>query len=220
MLLTSTARDLDGPVRQLSPIIAIQKVMYFLERKTTSRGFLAIKTSSRNIEAFFFFKFSWNKMLSDRSYRQYKRKDRSFQRIQQIRERVIRKISLIINYHARRFHLSRGYFVFLWIKTCSTMRRSLMSTTAITPVIINLFRTKQLQAACSQFMKMLIGSFVISACYIMYPSILILLETGWKGFLLKHTIFNYMCTICLRSSNSRTTLEPVPCHITEKHNVG
>jgi len=134
--------------------------------------------------------------------------------------REFNKFSPIINYHARRFHLSRGYFVFLWIKTCSTMRRSLMSTTAIAPVIINLFRTKQLQAACSQFMKMLIGSFVISACCIMYPSIPILLETGWKGFLLMHTIFNYMRRISLRSSSSRTTLGSVPCHITEKHNVG
>ena len=53
MLLTSTARDLDGPVRQLSPIIAIQNGMYFLERETTSRGFLEIKTSSRNTEASF-----------------------------------------------------------------------------------------------------------------------------------------------------------------------
>jgi hypothetical protein len=159
-------------------------------------------------------------MLSDRSYRQCKRKDSSFQRIHQIRERLIRKISPIINYHARRFHLSRGYFVFFWIKTCSTMRRSLMSTTAIVPVIINLFRTKQLQAACSQFMKMLIGAFVISACCIMYPSIPILLETGWKGFLLQHTIFNYMPRICLRNSTYRNTLGSVPCHITQKHNVG
>jgi hypothetical protein len=52
VLLTSTARDLDGPVRQLSPIIAIQNDMYFLERKT-NRGFLEIKTSSRNTEASF-----------------------------------------------------------------------------------------------------------------------------------------------------------------------
>jgi len=167
-----------------------------------------------------FLKFLLKQNIIRSLYRQCTRIDRSFQRIHQIRERVIRNISPIITYHARRFHFSRGYFLFLWNKTCSTMRRSLMSTTAIAPVIINLFRTKQLQAACSQFMKMLIGAFVISASCIMYRSIPILLKTGWKGFLLKHTIFNYMCRICLWSWSSRNMLGSVPWHITQDLNVG
>jgi hypothetical protein len=94
------------------------------------------------------------------------------------------------------------------------MRRSL--TIAIPPVIINLSRTKLLQAACSQSTKMLIGAFVIAACWIIYPSTPILLKTGWKDFLLKHKNFNYMRRIYLRSPSSRTTLRSIPCHINKK----
>lgn len=110
--------------------------------------------------------------------------------------------------------------MFLFLKTCSSARRSL--TIAIPLVIINLFRTKLLQADCSQFMKMLIGAFVISASWITYPSIPTLLESKWKGFLLNHKNFNYMRWIYLRSQSSRTRLGWIPCHINTKarHSIG
>ena len=55
--------------------------MHFLKRKTTNTGFLEIKTVTKSVYvftkywSFLFLNFSWNKILSDRSYRQCKRKD-------------------------------------------------------------------------------------------------------------------------------------------------